>query len=263
MLKPFSRNCWCGPILSDKIAGVGRGAMTECQVFSDLSNSKELNRLTQRSAWFHAMIVDLFRPFAGLNPQPKLTTFSATAPTPAKVIEASIKQLKRIVYHHRANSKSSNYGMTYHVAMLHVLNHILYDCSNKEAYFYFLLCIRGYQNLARSIPLFGAIVQGISAMAVQNGAILPADALKLFEETKVEIRSIQDVTSARCIDLHRSYGDADKATLRHLMNEFQTMEVTRGGEQQTFDEWDGDAMSMFTTLLQDEEGDQSLMRDDW
>lgn len=194
-----------------------------------------------------------------MEPQPKLMTFSATAPTPAKVIEASIKQLKRIVYDHRVNSRSTNYGITYHRAMLYVINYILHDSNDKDAHFYFLLCVRGYQNLARSLPLFGAILQGISAMAVQNGTILPADALKLFEEVKAETELIQGVRSTYCIDLYRSYGDADRATLRHLMDEYQTMKATRGGEQQTSDELDEEAITVFTTMLQDLEEDQTLI----
>lgn len=139
--------------------------------------------------------------------------------------------------------------------MLHVLNYILHDYRNKEAHFCFLLCMRGYHNLARSIPLFGGIVQGISAMAVQIGTIIPADALKLFEETKAEMRLIQEVRSTYCIGLHRPYEDADKATLRYLMDEFQIMKIMGEGEQRTSDKWDEDPVAMFITVLQNEQGD--------
>ncbi|PVH91248.1 hypothetical protein DM02DRAFT_664202 [Periconia macrospinosa] len=45
--------------------------------------------------WFHTIVMDVFRPFSQLKPQPRLTTFADTNATPAKIVEASIKQLKR------------------------------------------------------------------------------------------------------------------------------------------------------------------------
>ncbi|KAH8725348.1 hypothetical protein GQ44DRAFT_759712 [Phaeosphaeriaceae sp. PMI808] len=208
--------------------------------------------VTNLHIWFHTVVLDLFRPFADLKPQPKLTTFADNNATPAKVMEASINQLKRLIYNYRATSKSANYSVIWQSGVLHLLNYILHNYTSKEAHFYFLLCMRGYQNLARTIPGIGGVVQGVSAMAVRLGTILPKDALMLFEEIESEGKRIHDYTSTYPIDLYHSTADTDAATLEHLVHEFRTMENMESKNSKASEGRIGDSVALFTTLLDNE-----------
>lgn len=198
-------------------------------------------------------MLDLFRPFGDLKPQPKLTTFAENNATPAKVIEASISQLKRLIYTYRAMSPSANYSTIWQSGMLYLINHILHHYTNKEAHFYFLLCMRGYQNLARTHPFIGGVVQGIAAMAVRLGTILPEDAFTLFEEIKSESRSIQEYMSTYPVNLYHSTTDSDTATLEHLVHEFRTLRHLGSKKSEISEGWRGDSVALFTTLLTEED----------
>jgi hypothetical protein len=198
-------------------------------------------------------VLDLFRPFADLNPQPKLTTLAGNRATPTSVVEASINQLKRLVYTYRATCPSANYSILWQSGMLYLVNYILHHYTNKEAHFYFLLCMRGYQKLARTLPFVGGVVQGITAMAVRLGTILPDDALMLFEEIKSEGRYIHEYMSTYPVDLYHSTADSDTATLEHLIYEFRTMGNLGSEESEVPEGWRGDGIALFTTLLAEED----------
>ncbi|KAH7128719.1 hypothetical protein B0J11DRAFT_525585 [Dendryphion nanum] len=212
--------------------------------------------VTNLHIWFHTIVLDVFRPFADLKPQPKLTTFAENNATPENVVNASIKQLKRLIYNYRATSQSADYSIIWHSGMLYLINHILNDYTNNEAHFYFLLCMRGYQNLARTIPWIGGVMQSIAAMAVRLGTILPEDALNLFKEINSEGELINRYMSTYPVDLYHSAEDPFPATLEHLVDEFRRIRNVESEESEIPQGWNGDSVSLFTTLL--DEGDMEV-----
>ena len=167
--------------------------------------------------------------------------------------EASIKHLKRLVYNYRATSESAKYSIIWQSGMLYLINYILHDYTSKEAHFYFLLCMRGYQNMARTFPFIGGVVQGITAMAVQLGTILPEDAQKLFDEIESEGQRISKYMSTYPVDLYRSAEDSIPGTLEHLVGEFMGIANVTSEEPEMPEGWKGDDMSLFTTLLDEDD----------
>ncbi|PVH99956.1 hypothetical protein DM02DRAFT_563840, partial [Periconia macrospinosa] len=216
-------------------------------------NEQNPHGVTPLHIWFHTVVLDLFRPFADLKPQPKLITVAGNKATPTDVIEASITQLKRLVYVYRATCLSANYSVIWQSGMLYLINYILHHHTNKEAHFYFLLCMRGYQNLTRIYPFITGIVQGIAALAVRLGTILPDNALMLFEEIKSEGRFVHEYMTTYPIDLYHSTEDSDTASLEHLIHEFRTMGNLGSEESEVPEGWRGDSASLFTTLLTQED----------
>lgn len=200
------------------------------------------------SIWFHTIVLDLFRPFGDLNPQPKFTTFMNDNATPAKVIEASIHQLKRLIYTYRSTSQSSNFSVIWQSGMLYLVNHISRDYSDKEAHFYFLLCMRGYQNLAHAVPLARGVLEGFAAMAVQLNTILPNDALKLFEEVRSENECIQNYAMTYPVRLDQSTMGSDAATLDHLVDDFRKLRDLDWEHTGTSTGRNDDVLTLFTTL---------------
>jgi hypothetical protein len=143
--------------------------------------------LTLPRIWFHTAIIDLFRPFEHEFPQPKPPGFAGNA-TPKAVITASIEQLKRLVYQYRADCESSKYSIIWQSGMLYLVNYILRDLSSNESQFYFLLCMRGYQHLARYMPFVSGIVQNLIFITNRQGVPLTVNTQRLLEEVRDESR---------------------------------------------------------------------------
>jgi hypothetical protein len=87
----------------------------------------------------HTIVLDLFRPFADLEPQSKLTTSAENNATRTTLIGASINQLKRFEYIYRATTQSANYSIIRQSGMLYLVNYTLHNYTDKEAHFYNLL----------------------------------------------------------------------------------------------------------------------------
>ncbi|KAK5311853.1 hypothetical protein LTR93_011561 [Exophiala xenobiotica] len=173
--------------------------------------------------WFHTAVIDLFRPFAGEQPQQKLPAFAADGAAPTAVVAASIKQLKRLVYQYRTHCESDKYSIIWQSGMLYLVNHILQDYSTKEAHFYFLLCMRGYQHLARHMPFVGGVAQSLFAIAMRLGTILPDDARRVLTEVRGENSRTQEFLSAYPGDLQAASTDLPGANLKHLARDFHKL----------------------------------------
>ncbi|PVH95427.1 hypothetical protein DM02DRAFT_617915 [Periconia macrospinosa] len=211
-----------------------------------------IDGVTYLHIWFHTIVLDLFRPFANSKPQPKLTTLAGNSATPTKVIEASIEQLKRLIYSYRASSKSANYSIIWQRGMLYLVNYVLYNSTYNEAPFYFLLCMRGYQNLAQIAPFIRGLVQGIATVAVQLGTMLPEGALKLFEDIESEGWRSHKYMSTYPVNLFSSTVDPETATLEHLIHEFNKIRDLTAEDSEVPEGWRGEDAALFTTLLDKE-----------
>ncbi|KAF5711420.1 conidial development fluffy [Fusarium globosum] len=209
--------------------------------------------------WFHTAIMDLFRPFEHEFPQPKLPAFAGVNATPKAVISASIEQLKRLIYQYRANCESSKYSIIWQSGMLYLVNHILRDLSSNESQFYFLLCMRGYQYLARYMPFVSGILQSLIVMTNRQGVCLTANTQRLLEEVRDESRRSREFFSAYPVDLEMVAKDPSSASLEKLTSRFQ--EEPLGASQceaadsgSLPDGWKGSVQDLTTTL--------SILKDD-
>ena len=209
--------------------------------------------------WLHTAIVDLLRPYAGAEPQPKLMTFESSDATPDNVIAASIRQLKRLVYTYRLRFETANFNIMWHTGMLYIINHILHENATRDSEFYFLLCLRGYQRLGRYVPIVGGIVQSLFALAIRGGTILPEEAQRLFGEMKSETEIVGRFWSTYPIDLHTVSTNSKAASLETLVRDFNELTVNTPPVEKRVEpvvemppEWKGDAGLLSATLIPDE-----------
>ncbi|KAH7207282.1 hypothetical protein DER44DRAFT_810862 [Fusarium oxysporum] len=190
---------------------------------------------------------------------PKLPAFAGVNATPKAVISASIEQLKRLVYQYRAHCESSKYSIIWQSGMLYLVNYILRDLSSNESQFYFLLCMRGHQHLARYMPFVSGIVQSLIVMTSRQGVSLTANTQRLLEEVRDESRRSREFFSAYPVDLEMMTLDPSSATLEKLTSRFQEQpsavsqrEVSDSGSLP--DGWKGSVQDLTTTL--------SMLKDD-
>jgi hypothetical protein len=215
--------------------------------------------LTISSIWFHTAVIDLFRPFEHEFPQPKLPAFAGVNAIPKAVISASVEQLKRLVYQSRAHCESSKYSIIWQSGMLYLVNYILRDLSSNESQFYFLLCMRGYQHLARYMPFVSGIVQSLIVMTNRQDGSLTANTQRLLEEVRDESRRSREFFSAYPVDLEMVAKGPSSATLEKLTSRFQEQasvatQQEASGSGTLPDGWKGSVQDLKTTLsmLEDE-----------
>ncbi|KAM0497648.1 hypothetical protein ACHAPB_006690 [Verticillium nonalfalfae] len=136
--------------------------------------------------WFHAAILDIFRPFLrdGKAKKTRLTTFSSRKSSAEAAFKASVNQLKRLIVVYRSEYQSSAYTILWHTALIYVANAVLKDTGDPEWRFYFLHCVYGYESLRKSYRLAEAIGRALLAMTLRNGDITGLEARTILQQLK-------------------------------------------------------------------------------
>ncbi|KAH6707255.1 hypothetical protein VD0002_g8150 [Verticillium dahliae] len=136
--------------------------------------------------WFHAAILDIFRPFLRDDKAKKtrLTTFSSRRSSAEAAFKASVNQLKRLIVVYRSQYQSSAYTILWHTALIYVANAVLKDTGDPEWHFYFLHCVYGYESLRKSYRLAEAIGRALLAMTLRNGDITGLEARTILQQLK-------------------------------------------------------------------------------
>ncbi|CRK30638.1 hypothetical protein BN1723_014401 [Verticillium longisporum] len=136
--------------------------------------------------WFHAAILDIFRPFLRDDKAKKtrLTTFSSRRSSAEAAFKASVNQLKRLIVVYRSEYQSSAYTILWHTALIYVANAVLKDKGDPEWRFYFLHCVYGYESLRKSYRLAEAIGRALLAMTLRNGDITGLEARTILQQLK-------------------------------------------------------------------------------
>ncbi|KAK8071514.1 hypothetical protein PG996_004862 [Apiospora saccharicola] len=178
--------------------------------------------------WFHAAILDLFRPFLKRDEAVKLRlrTFSAPDRTPMAAYMASVNQLKHLIVHFRSNYEASTCTLLWHTAMMYVANAVLRDSRDPEWYQYLLLCLYGYETLRRPFRVAEAIGRGLLTMMLRDkDGSTSAQAHEILRHLKERgLSYITDEIRAPFMgDLELAQTDPDGATMEKLAGDFEDM----------------------------------------
>ncbi|UNI22310.1 hypothetical protein JDV02_008209 [Purpureocillium takamizusanense] len=175
--------------------------------------------------WFHAAVLELFRPCVQTNAAAKrrLRTFTSNYSSPAAVCNASVGQLKRLILNFRLHYKSSTYTILWHTAMIYVANALLHDAKEEGWFFYFLLCVYGYERLRRSWRVTGAVAKGLLAMTLRNGDISSHMARQILQdlERKKLSEMPEPIRAQFPVDLDLALSDPKSATAENLADKFE------------------------------------------
>jgi hypothetical protein len=142
--------------------------------------------------WFHCAILDIFRPFTTASPNPpRLRSFTSPDATPHKVFNASLDQLKCLALLYKIRTPSTQYATYVNTSLLHIANAALKEAGSSDATdpnpswrFYFMLCVRYWQDLYTGYPIYRDIAQAFLSMAVRDRAISGAEANTLMRELR-------------------------------------------------------------------------------
>ncbi|CRK12760.1 hypothetical protein BN1708_010605 [Verticillium longisporum] len=180
------------------------------------------------SLWFHAAILDIFRPFIQhpVARQSRLTTFSSSESSPEAAFRASLTQLKRLIVVYRSKYQSSEHTILWHTALIYVANAVLQDTRDPEWHFYFLQCVSGYESLRKSYRLAEVVGRALLSMTLRNGDISGTEARELLQRLKQ--KGLDHDTSDRIRatfmgDLELAMTNPRQASVENLAEQFEDM----------------------------------------
>ena len=175
--------------------------------------------------WFHASIIQLFRPFAIADEQ---STPEMDGNFARDILAASLNQLKHLVIVFKYTFPRASCAILWHIALLHVANWALYDTANPEWRAYFLLCIDSYTDLFVGFRISGAIAKSLLSMALRLGVIESSEARVLVEQVYSSVihhTGLERMGSGLVVDLNLALIDHTAAQLDTLCEDFDNIQL--------------------------------------
>lgn len=169
------------------------------------------------SLFYHAFIVQAFRPFAGDNDE--------SGRMARELTDASLCQLQRLLYiqQHRYGGPPLVSGIS---SPIHILFFSLLDSMSKsdapdpEVEFYLLLCANAMKQIGECFPSIRLVLHSLLATAKQRIAKLPEAIEAVFLEVDAQLFSritIEEIHSRYPIDLEVALTDPEKVTTEVLI----------------------------------------------
>ncbi|KAI1417601.1 hypothetical protein F5Y13DRAFT_151386 [Hypoxylon sp. FL1857] len=181
--------------------------------------------------WFHAAVLDIFRPFIKkpAGERPRLKTFSAWDSSPDAVFSASVNQLKRLIVDYRTNYETSAYSILWHTGLLYLANAMLENGEDPQTRLYFLLCVYGYERLKRPYRISRMIVQGLLAMMLRDTDMSSEEARKIMEDLgeggwdRVTKEVDEKIRATFMVDLNLAVDNPEQASVENMADQFENM----------------------------------------
>ncbi|KAK5652939.1 hypothetical protein OQA88_9418 [Cercophora sp. LCS_1] len=195
-------------------------------------------------SWYHTAILDLWRPFLEPKRHAKLETLPSSDKYPAiAAYNASVRQLKRLIYLNRARFDATNLTILFSPGYLYLLNEVYRHSDTPDAQFYFILAMRGYLRMA----------------PWDNPETGWAD--RLLEDMQVATAAAgagEDYKSMYLVDLGGSDEDLEAGSMEKLAKGFQKLALEKGTkeeekeEEKAPDAWTGNPENgIFTVSITD------------
>ncbi|KAK2590778.1 hypothetical protein QQS21_011532 [Conoideocrella luteorostrata] len=174
--------------------------------------------------WFHAAILDLFRfSMAGPMRNYHLRTFTQPEISPESVCIASARQLKHLIMNYRLHFPSSSCTILWHSALTYLANTILHYPKDDTWFYYFLLCIYGYERLRPCWRVSQAISTALLSMALSQGDISSSMARHVLSDVDSNKRVDNvpgNIDAPFMIDLDLAITDPDSASGDRVADDF-------------------------------------------
>ncbi|KAM4062178.1 fungal zn(2)-Cys(6) binuclear cluster domain-containing protein [Hirsutella rhossiliensis] len=178
--------------------------------------------------WFHAAILDIFRPFVR-GPEDRLATFAARESCPRVAFKASVEQLKSLVVIYRSRHKESAYSILWHTGMIYLANAVLHEPKDPAWRFYFLHCVHGYGSLRRSYRVAEAVGRALLTMTLRSGDMSSDEARSIFGRLKKRgLAYVSDeIRATFMVDLDLAMTDPDDSSVEKLAQGFEDWTLFR------------------------------------
>ncbi|KAL7915456.1 N-terminal fungal transcription regulatory domain-containing protein [Trichoderma velutinum] len=173
--------------------------------------------------WFHTAVLCLFKPcIQQLGPN-RLRSLPKSISSPELVYAASISQLKQLVVNYRLHFASSTYTILWHTALIYLANEILNTPKDDDWFFYFLLCVYGYERLRRSWRVTASISRALLSMALRKGDITSSTARRILKDLQSDRfrKRFGEIRATFMADLDLAASDPGSATVEKQADDFE------------------------------------------
>ncbi|CAH0031040.1 unnamed protein product [Clonostachys rhizophaga] len=181
--------------------------------------------------WFHAAILDIFRPFTSVatSRHSPLRTFANSTVTPQLISESSTARLKSLILNYRTHHAASSYTILWHTALLYAANSIL-DMPGEEAKQqdpYIILVLYSYIRLSATWRVAKAIFKGLLSMMLRRGDMSSDVARKILSDLDNIDKGDEDpitggIRATFMMDLQQAPSEPESATVESLAEDFET-----------------------------------------
>lgn len=178
--------------------------------------------------WLHCAVIDIFRPFIRREQIeiPRLRTFSAADSSPKAAHNASVNQLRHLIFQYRSSYEESAYSILWQTALTYVATAALNDPKDSAWRPWFLLCIYGYETLRRPFRITESIGRALLMMTMRETTMTSHDAqalLKQLRERGLPSNIEGGIRATFMGDLSMAVTDPEGARMENLANEFDAM----------------------------------------
>jgi hypothetical protein len=141
------------------------------------------NSLRLNSALYHSTVLTLFDPFHTSSNENRLRSLTSTDATPESIYDASLKQLKRLVYGYYNREQRLATQNWFNTAILRVGTEMVKTSdSDPDWLFYFQLCFKFWKEAYVCYRPFRQIAQACLAAALELQALSSDTAATMLEE---------------------------------------------------------------------------------
>jgi hypothetical protein len=226
----------------------------QCVIYD--SGLDRVRYLMANSIWYHAAILEVWRPFLPAGRQARLNTFTSMDNWPVAAYGASVRQLKRLVYLYRQRFEATNLTMLITPGLLSLVNVVFHDKVSPEAQFYFVLAAGGCLAMAPWCPGLCGVTKAFFSLGWRIGIFNSSGWMGgLVEPLQNAVAKLtEDVTysSLYPINLDSASQDIETLNMEELANEFETLAVSTDenphGQATDSNVWRGDPRDLTLTL---------------
>ncbi|KAF5980679.1 nitrate assimilation regulatory nirA [Fusarium coicis] len=210
------------------------------------------------SIWYQTAVIDMWRPFLGGRSYEDAGGSELATATH----EASVHQLKRLVYLYRKRFESTNLTMFITPGFLTLVNEVFRNPGTSDAQFYFILAARGCLSIASWCKGLRGITEGLMTIGWQNGTFKREGWTNnsMIEDIRATTRALNQegtYSSLYPINLDSTSESMDDIGMEALAGEFQRLssqnEPPRGKEVEMTSGptvWKGDQRDLDLTLTE-------------
>lgn len=140
--------------------------------------------LTNLSAFYHTLVLDLFRPFLKASADSRLQSFSSFDSSPQTVFDASFRQLLGLLVNYCARCDTRLYNFFFNGAVLHIIHILLHDTTISDWQFYFGLCMTWMKEIFLRYAAIGKAVEAQMTIGLKEGSIASAEARSFLDQLR-------------------------------------------------------------------------------
>ncbi|KAK6840748.1 hypothetical protein PG995_015958 [Apiospora arundinis] len=181
---------------------------------------------------YHGTVLYILRPFLGTASALRLRSFAAEDSTLDKIFDASMKQLKRLLYIYVSQLQSNLYSPILSCGILHLTTALMKESASPkdkdrdEWRFYFRLSLNYLTELYKRYPMWIDVIKANLAMAVDSGNLAGAEAFAIMADItrKGQHHGIVEHVFTSCIvDFDLALTDSDRARVHELALKFDQL----------------------------------------